>query len=82
MKRINLLPSHEIPLINGIGKTLSEPVLSKLNNPPANVSSMDGYAVKNSDLENGIYKFYCIDKNENDFNSLKSNFKVRRTMLV
>ena len=56
LKRINILPSNEIPLINGIGKTLSEPVLSKLNNPPTNVSSMDGYAIKNSDLEKGIYK--------------------------
>ena len=27
-------------------------------------------------------QFYCLDKNENDFNTLKSNFKVRRTMLV
>ena len=56
LKRINLLPSNEIPLINGIGRTLSEPIISKLNNPPANVSSMDGYAVKNSDLKKGIYK--------------------------
>ena len=46
LKRINLLPSNEIPLINGIGRTLSEPIISKLNNPPANVSSMDGYALK------------------------------------
>ena len=27
-------------------------------------------------------QFYCLDKNENDFNTFQSNFKVRRTMLV
>ena len=80
LKRINLLPSNEIPLINGIGRTLSEPIISKLNNPPANVSSMDGYAVKNSDLEKGIYKFYCIDESiagKKSIKTIKSGETVR-----
>ena len=80
LKRINLLPSNEIPLINGIGRTLSEPIISKLNNPPANVSSMDGYAIKNSDLEKGIYKFYCIDESiagKKSIKTIKSGETVR-----
>jgi len=80
LKRINILPSNEIPLINGIGKTLSEPVLSKLNNPPTNVSSMDGYAIKNSDLEKGIYKFNCIDESiagKKSIKTIKSGETVR-----
>ena len=67
-------------MINGIGRTLSEPIISKLNNPPANVSSMDGYAVKNSDLEKGIYKFYCIDESiagKKSIKTIKSGETVR-----
>ena len=80
LKRINILPSSEVPIINGIGKTLSEPVLSKLNNPPTNVSSMDGYAIKNRDLEKGIYKFNCIDKSiagKKSIKTIKSGETVR-----
>ena len=80
LKRINILPSNEIPLINGIGKTLSEPVLSKLNNPPTNVSSMDGYAIKNSDLDKGVYNFNCIDESiagKKSIKTIKSGETVR-----
>ena len=80
LKRINILPSSEVPIINGIGKTLSEPVLSKLNNPPTNVSSMDGYAIKNRDLETGIYKFNCIDESiagKKSIKTIKSGETVR-----
>lgn len=80
LKRIIILPSSEVPIINGIGKTLSEPVLSKLNNPPTNVSSMDGYAIKNRDLEKGIYKFNCIDESiagKKSIKTIKSGETVR-----
>ena len=62
LKDILLQPSHEEPLINLFGRTLSKPIVSKINNPPDNVSSMDGYAIKNSDIENKIVKFSIIGK--------------------
>ena len=56
LKDILLQPSHEEPLINLFGRTLSKPIVSKINNPPDHVSSMDGYAIN--------YKSYLKIKNQ------------------
>ena len=74
LKDILLQPSHEEPLINLFGRTLSKPIVSKVNNPPHNVSSMDGYAVKNTDIEDKIVKFSIIGKS---LAGKKSNKKIR-----
>ena len=74
LKDILLQPSHEEPLINLFGRTLSKPIVSKINNPPDHVSSMDGYAIKNSDIENEIEKFSIIGKS---LAGKKSNKKIK-----
>ena len=74
LKDILLQPSHEEPLINLFGRTLSKPIVSKINNPPDHVSSMDGYAIKNSDIENEIVKFSIIGKS---LAGKKSNKKIK-----
>ena len=71
---ILLQPSHEEPLINLFGRTLSKPIVSKINNPPDHVSSMDGYAIKNSDIESKIVKFSIIGKS---LAGKKSNKKIK-----
>ena len=54
LENIPTLSSHEVPIINAFGRTLSQAVIAKISNPPEDVSSMDGYAVRNEDLKLGI----------------------------
>ena len=56
------MSSHEEIVLNSLGKTLAKPVTALLSNPPSDVSSMDGYALKNSDIENGVLEFTVIDE--------------------
>ena len=46
LKNIPVLSSHEEIVLNSLGKTLAKPVTALLSNPPSDVSSMDGYALK------------------------------------
>ena len=67
LNNIPVLSSYEEIVLNSLGKTLAKPVTALLSNPPSNVSSMDGYALKNSDIENIFYNefrkgiYYWID---------------------
>ena len=45
------LPKEKILTENSLGRILSDNIYAKMNNPPENVSSMDGYAVKHSNLK-------------------------------
>jgi molybdopterin molybdotransferase len=45
--------STSIPLDQAIGATLAEPLAAKRTQPPENVSAMDGYAVRTTDLAPG-----------------------------
>jgi molybdopterin molybdotransferase len=42
-----------IPLAAAEGRRLAEPVLAQVNQPPADVSAMDGYAVRHADMKIG-----------------------------
>jgi molybdopterin molybdotransferase len=44
------LPAETVPLNQAHGRVLAEDVSARLSNPPAAVSSMDGYAVRSRDL--------------------------------
>jgi molybdopterin molybdotransferase len=46
-------PAETIPLASGWGRVLARPVLSRVTQPPADVSSMDGYAVRAADAAAG-----------------------------
>ena len=48
----NEINSEEVFLENAIGRCLAEPIISKLDNPRYDVSSMDGYAARVSDITN------------------------------
>ena len=41
----NTISSEDVFLQDALGRCLAEPVISKLDNPKYNVSSMDGYAI-------------------------------------
>ncbi len=45
------LGRERIGLIEAHGRILAEPVSAVVDSPPANVSAMDGYAVRNADLD-------------------------------
>ena len=44
------LGSERVPIAQAAGRVLAAPVVAQVNSPPADCSSMDGYAVRNADL--------------------------------
>ncbi|MBL6080263.1 molybdopterin molybdotransferase MoeA [Belnapia sp. T18] len=46
-------PSETVPLPAGWGRVLALPILARLTQPPADVSAMDGYAVRAADVTEG-----------------------------
>ena len=53
----NQISSEDVFLENALGRCLAEPIISKLDNPQYDVSSMDGYAIN--------YETYLKVKNQN-----------------
>ena len=72
LENIPTLSSHEVPIINAFGRTLSQAVIAKISNPPEDVSSMDGYAIRNKDLKLGIKTFSIIDESIAGKKSIKT----------
>jgi len=48
------LGTEQVPLSAAAGRILAEPVVARVDSPPADVSAMDGYAVRQADLEAGL----------------------------
>lgn len=48
-----VLGPETIPLANAYGRVLAEPVVAQVSQPPADVSAMDGYAVRHADMKMG-----------------------------
>ena len=46
-----LMPGEEISIINGLGRVTHSDIISRLTQPPVALSSMDGYAVRFSDVQ-------------------------------
>ncbi len=46
-------PAETVPLPQGWGRVLAQPVLARLTQPPSDVSAMDGYAVRAADATEG-----------------------------
>src|SRR5258706_354064 len=47
------LPSEAVPIAEAAGRVLAEAALAKLDQPPAPMSAMDGYAVRAPDAHPG-----------------------------
>ena len=45
-----LMPAEQVPVADGLGRVLAEDVVSRRTQPPADVSAMDGYAVRAADV--------------------------------
>ena len=80
--RSNIKKTSEeiIPIQKSIGRVLSKKYLSNLINPPFNVSSMDGYACKVTDLYDLPKKLKIIGKSaagKNFDGTIKKNETVR-----
>lgn len=45
--------TETVPLREAVGRTLAEPLVAKVTQPPLTVSAMDGYAVAFSDVQTG-----------------------------
>ncbi len=50
LEDVAALPSETVSIHDAHGRTLASPLASKRDQPPADVSSMDGYAARSSDL--------------------------------
>lgn len=46
----SVLPAEQVPLNEALGRVLAEDVASRVTMPPADVSAMDGYAVRAADV--------------------------------
>lgn len=44
------LPAERVPLLDALGRTLAETIVSPVDHPPWNNSAMDGFAVRSSDV--------------------------------
>jgi molybdopterin molybdotransferase len=56
------LPSEEVPIGEAHGRILAAPLASRRTQPPADVSSMDGYAAAAADLSRGSAKLKIIGR--------------------
>lgn len=54
VKSLKAVSTEKIPLFNALGRVMAEVAYSKRNLPPGNSSTMDGYAVKKSDIDANI----------------------------
>ncbi|KAB8125093.1 molybdopterin molybdenumtransferase MoeA [Komagataeibacter medellinensis] len=54
------LPAEVVALTEACGRVSAAPVVALVSNPPADVSSMDGYAVRAADLSAGGVSLTCI----------------------
>lgn len=52
LAKVHPLATERIPLVEALGRVLAEDVLSPIEHPPWDNSSMDGYAVRASDVAN------------------------------
>ena len=50
---MQLTGTETVPLAAAHGRVLAEPVAARLSQPPADVSAMDGYAVRAADAVQG-----------------------------
>lgn len=50
LEQFTRLPEEHIPITNALGRVLAEDIVSDINLPPFANSSMDGYAVRSSDV--------------------------------
>lgn len=46
--------AETVPLQQAVGRILAEPVIARLTQPPANMSAMDGYAVRFENCQPGV----------------------------
>lgn len=42
-----------VPLASALGRRVAEPIVARVSQPPADVSAMDGYAVRHTDMKPG-----------------------------
>ncbi|MCE2574529.1 gephyrin-like molybdotransferase Glp [Komagataeibacter sp. FNDCR2] len=57
---VSPLPAEVVALTDACGRVTAAPVVARLSNPPADVSSMDGYAVRAIDLAGAGTTLTCI----------------------
>jgi molybdopterin molybdotransferase len=53
LEELAATPAEIIPLMEGAGRVSAAPVVARLSHPPADVSAMDGYAVRSEDAAPG-----------------------------
>ena len=57
---INSISAEKISTIDSVSRTLTSSLLAKITHPPADISAMDGYAIRGEDLLNNTSRFKVI----------------------
>ena len=53
LQRLRPVPAETVPLTEAWGRVAAAPLHARLDNPPADISAMDGYAVRSADARPG-----------------------------
>lgn len=61
LKDLSPVGSETVPLAQGFGRVLAEPVAARLTRPARDTSAMDGYAVRAADLTGGTIELREVD---------------------
>jgi molybdopterin molybdotransferase len=62
LSRVGVLPTQHVELMAALGRTLAEPIVARRELPPWPNSSMDGYAIRAADVENGAGRLHVVDR--------------------
>ena len=73
LKHINEVQSEDTHVMESLGRILDFPIVAKLNNPPVDVSSMDGYAVSKFDKDHTTENLKCVGVSQA---GRKYNYKI------
>ncbi len=60
LRGVEPLPSESVGLSDALGRVLAEDLLAQSNQPPNDLSAMDGYAVRGDD----VASFICYFKSD------------------
>ena len=78
VKTLKIMKDEDIKLTDSLGRVTAKKIISQLNNPPSDVSSMDGYAI-NSEK---IFKNYKVIGESSAGNPFKKSVKLKQAVQI
>ncbi len=78
VKTLKIMKDEDVKLTDCLGRVTAKKIISQLNNPPSDVSSMDGYAI-NSEK---IFKNYKVIGESSAGNPFKKSVKLKQAVQI